>query len=203
MSNHRRPVKSLPTAAEYRKERREKYLADVKERRQAQIEEVRHPHRGHEYYYVVHGHGGIPFAFRNRTFPLVDVNVIFYCHDGQTTQQLAQHGVNAAWPKILNRLRIGNTLPTDFVAETITRGRACQTLFLFPGHGEIPEAGLYFVCRQQPGVPPHICEKLCELNEMTFLLSWITKRIQPDSSARGLDRPINIHFVACREHMNA
>jgi hypothetical protein len=206
VANHK-PVKSLPTAADYRKERRERYLAESKERRQARFEEAReevrqHPHRGDEYYYVIHGHGGILHSLIGKTFALVNVNAIFYCNDGQTTNQSAALSVNVRWPQLLNRLRIGNTVPSEYIAETITAGHNCQALMLFPGHDihDIPDAGVYFVCRQ-PGFQPYINTKLCGLTAMTTFLKLINTVILPDSITRGLDTPIDIHWIACRFHM--
>lgn len=198
----RKPLKALPTYEDYLDRRARAYQAATKKRRQQQLREARgidHPYRGEQYYYVIHGHGAVPTTLRGKSFQLPGVEVVFYCGDGETTQATKQrHGVNAGWPQLLKRLELGSTLPMEYAFETVQSGQTCAPLLVFPGH-DIPDNGVYFFCRTQPGEAPYIRDKLCPLpTSGDLILNLITKVIKPDAAQRKLDPPISIHWIACR-----
>lgn len=156
---------------------------------------------GHEYYYLIFGHGGVPKGFGGKTFPLKKVNMIFYCLDGETSDQARKKNINADWPKLLRRFKEGNTLPSEHVAETYNENQPCQALFAFPDQN-IPDMGVYFVSRKKPGELPYIIQKIAPISSpYQFLLTIINNIIIPDAENRILTFPVNIHWLACRYHM--
>lgn len=157
-------------------------------------------HLGHEYYYLVFAHGGVPENLVGKNVPHPHVTVHFYCQDGDTTDQARQRNINADWPKLFNRFREGNTLPTEHIYETIQPGTNCQPLFAFPD-SQIPGMGIYFISRFESGQAPYLVEKIAELPQQgTLLLNIIKTTVIPDARRRGLKKPLNLHWLACRAH---
>jgi hypothetical protein len=136
----RQSLKTLPNAEYYRNKRREAYFQGIKERRQQRINELRKinviqvfPFEGQEYYYIIHGHGGVPKVLEKYDDAIPKgCTLHFYCHDGETTNATEERNENAAWPKLLNRLTIGYTLPTDDVVEVLQAGSSLKPLVALP-----------------------------------------------------------------------
>lgn len=152
-------------------------------------------HKGHEYYYIVHGHAGVPHGMVKKQFKLPTINLKFYCKRGGTT---AEASINADWQKLMNRLRVGSTQPDEHVKEATRVNEPCDHLFVLSGD-DVPQNGIYFCCRDGVGKPPHANEKLQTIGNITEVIT----AIDCDAKRRGLSGPIIVHWIACRYHFPA
>jgi hypothetical protein len=175
---------------------------DLKARRLGKLTQARTaPYEGQEYYYVVHGHAGVPQSLIGKSVLVPMVTLRFYCNDGETTSDAAGRNTNAEWPKLMKRLTGANTLPEEFLCQTIGPNQPCQPLLVFPG--DLVEQGVYFVCRRNRGDLPWLVARLSTIPPAgVSLLTLINGIISPDAVRSSLTEPINVHWIACRARLN-
>lgn len=159
------------------------------------------------HYYLVYGHSYTPIDLAPLQRGVMSgFALVFYCAHGETTTQaLARHNnVNGTWPRILARLRGGNTPPDDFVVERFGNGRACHVYFACGGV-ECPGAGIYgvqysdanpqrdsYIVMEFPGPPAPVTD-----------FNTIMDRIMNDAANHMTDDvgDVPIHWVGCRAVM--
>lgn len=189
----RKSIKALPTMQDLIEKQRERYIDDGKAMRQTMIDRMRYGYS----YYMVHGHGTQLKEFGNRSIPLTGINMIFYCGDGETTKATKEkHGVNADWPKLFNRLIIGNTMPNEYVTEKIDSGGSCPW-YRLTSDNNVPNNGIYYIHRN---LNDKQYEKLQTINATGMTILELMNYVTTNATQRRLKLPVDVHWIACRAH---
>jgi len=133
----------------------------------------------------------------------VGVNMVFYCNEEGTTDQIREIQSNVNYTMLYNRLVHGHgTMPRKFVANTKGENQLVEPLYYYHDPTGVPDCGVYFVRR---GVGPHQVHQSLRLSTINlkpggiqFLIVLVQKHILPHARRENLQLPVDVHWLACR-----